>query len=72
MRDTETLWKAMKGIGADEQAMVDVVSNHPSDQKQQMKAIFRTMYGKDLIKDLKSELSENMEEPILAVFVPCT
>lgn len=72
MRDAEILRKAMKGFGTDEQAIVDVVSNRSNDQRQQIKAAFKTMYGKDLIKDLKSELSGNMEELILALFMPPT
>lgn len=72
MRDAEILRKAMKGFGTDEQAIIDVVSHRSSDQRQQIKAAFKTMYGKDLIKDLKSELSGNMEELILALFMPPT
>ncbi|KAM6442158.1 annexin A7 isoform 2-T2 [Liasis olivaceus] len=71
-RDAEILRKAMKGFGTDEQAIIDVVANRSSDQRQQIKAAFKTMYGKDLIKDLKSELSGNMEELILALFMPRT
>ncbi|XP_032087490.1 annexin A7 isoform X1 [Thamnophis elegans] len=71
-RDAEILRKAMKGFGTDEQAIVDVVANRSSNQRQQIKSAFKTMYGKDLIKDLKSELSGNMEELILALFMPCT
>lgn len=72
MRDAEILRKAMKGFGTDEQAIVDVVANRSNDQRQKIKAAFKTMYGKDLIKDLKSELSGNMEELILALFMPPT
>jgi hypothetical protein len=32
--------------GTDEQAIVDVVSNRSNDQRQQIKAAFKTMYGK--------------------------
>ncbi|KAM3835709.1 annexin A7 isoform 2-T4 [Vipera latastei] len=71
-RDAEILRKAMKGFGTDEQAIIDVVANRSNDQRQQIKSAFKTMYGKDLIKDLKSELSGNMEELILALFMPRT
>uniref|UniRef100_A0A8C5JYZ2 Annexin n=1 Tax=Jaculus jaculus TaxID=51337 RepID=A0A8C5JYZ2_JACJA len=72
MRDAEILLKAMKGFGTDEQAIVDVVASRSNDQRQKIKSAFKTMYGKDLIKDLKSELSGNMEELILAFFMPPT
>ncbi|XP_064370003.1 annexin A7 isoform X2 [Dromaius novaehollandiae] len=71
-RDAEILRKAMKGFGTDEQAIIDVVANRSNDQRQKIKASFKTMYGKDLIKDLKSELSGNVEELILALFMPTT
>uniref|UniRef100_K7GGQ3 Annexin n=1 Tax=Pelodiscus sinensis TaxID=13735 RepID=K7GGQ3_PELSI len=71
-RDAEILRKAMKGFGTDEQAIINVVANRSNDQRQKIKAAFKTMYGKDLIKDLKSELSGNMEELILALFMPPT
>uniref|UniRef100_A0A8B9EHA4 Annexin n=1 Tax=Anser cygnoides TaxID=8845 RepID=A0A8B9EHA4_ANSCY len=69
-RDAEILRKAMKGFGTDEQAIINVVANRSNDQRQKIKAAFKTMYGKDLIKDLKSELSGNVEELILALFMP--
>ncbi|XP_051475889.1 annexin A7 isoform X2 [Apus apus] len=71
-RDAEILRKAMKGFGTDEQAIINVVANRSNDQRQKIKAAFKTMYGKDLIKDLKSELSGNIEELILALFMPST
>uniref|UniRef100_H0Z9Q1 Annexin n=1 Tax=Taeniopygia guttata TaxID=59729 RepID=H0Z9Q1_TAEGU len=68
----EILRKAMKGFGTDEQAIINVVANRSNDQRQKIKTAFKTMYGKDLIKDLKSELSGNVEELILALFMPST
>nr|XP_033797547.1 annexin A7 [Geotrypetes seraphini] len=72
LRDAEILRKAMKGFGTDEQAIIDVVANRSNDQRQKIKAAFKTAYGKDLIKDMKSELSGNMEELIIALFMPPT
>uniref|UniRef100_A0A8C5QJ58 Annexin n=1 Tax=Leptobrachium leishanense TaxID=445787 RepID=A0A8C5QJ58_9ANUR len=72
LSDAEKLRKAMKGFGTDEQVIIDVVSNRSNDQRQKIKAAFKTAYGKDLIKDLKSELSGNVEELIIALFMPST
>ncbi|XP_018419975.1 PREDICTED: annexin A7 isoform X2 [Nanorana parkeri] len=72
LADAEKLRKAMKGFGTDEKTIVDVVANRSNDQRQKIKAAFKTAYGKDLIKDLKSELSGNVEELIIALFMPPT
>ncbi|XP_071808999.1 annexin A4-like [Asterias amurensis] len=69
-RDAEILRKAMKGIGTDEQAIIDLITKRSNSQRQEIKLKFKTMYGKDLIKDLKSELSSKLEECILALFMP--
>lgn len=71
-KDAEILRKAMKGFGTDEKAIIDVISARSNAQRQQILAMFKTMYGKDLIADLKSELSGDLEELIMALFKPTT
>lgn len=68
--DSEYLRAAMKGAGTDDDAVIHVVSSRCNQQRQELKAIFKTCYGRDLITDLKSELSGDYKELVMALFVP--
>ncbi|XP_070545070.1 annexin A5-like [Ptychodera flava] len=70
--DAEILRKAMKGIGTDEQAIINLIVSRSNEQRQRIKLQFKTMFGKDLIKDLESELSGDLKETVMALFMPAT
>lgn len=50
------LRSAMKGIGTDEDAIIKIVANHTNKQRQEIKAVYKTMFGRELDHDLKSEI----------------
>ncbi|XP_017747220.1 PREDICTED: annexin A8-like protein 1 [Rhinopithecus bieti] len=68
--DAETLYKAMKGIGTNEQAIIDVLTKRSNAQPQQIAKSFKAVWqgkGKDLTETLKSELCGKFERLIVAL-----
>lgn len=67
LRDVEVLRKAMKGFGTDENAIIELLGSRTNKQRVPMVAAYKTTYGKDLIRDLKSELTGNFEDLVLSM-----
>ncbi|XP_066519910.1 annexin A11b [Hoplias malabaricus] len=67
LRDVEVLRKAMKGFGTDENAIIELLGNRSNRQRVPMVRAYKTTYGKDLVHDLKSELTGNFEQLVLAM-----
>lgn len=68
-KEAEILRKAMKGIGTDEKAIITVMTGCSCAQRQQMMIDYKTLYGKDLISNLKGELKGKLEEVVLALMM---
>jgi len=46
LKNVECIHQVMSSPGTDEQAIIDVVRNRSNVQRQQIKKLFKTMYGK--------------------------
>ncbi|XP_062856056.1 annexin A5a [Trichomycterus rosablanca] len=69
-QDADILRKAMKGIGTDEDMVLKILTTRSNEQRQAIKAAYKKAHGKDLVKDLKSELGGKLEELIVALMSP--
>ncbi|XP_014453423.1 annexin A6 isoform X2 [Alligator mississippiensis] len=67
--DAQVLRKAMKGLGTDEDAIIGVVPYRSNEQRQQIIQAYKSHYGRDLLADLKSELSGSLAKVILALMM---
>ncbi|KAG5852990.1 hypothetical protein ANANG_G00068390 [Anguilla anguilla] len=68
--DAEALYTAMKGIGSDKEAIVELVTSRSNAQRQEVAAAYKSLYGKDLIGDLKYELTGKFERLIVSLMKP--
>ena len=60
----------MQGIGTDEKRIIKEIIGHTNAQRQLIKERYKVMYGKTLEHDLKSELSGDFEDVVIALLEP--
>lgn len=65
--DAKALRTAMNGIGCDSTAVMNVLCRRAASERHQMALAFKTMYGKELIDELKSELRGDFEDICVAL-----
>ena len=66
--DADALKNAFKGLGCDKKTVVSLTVNRTNAQRLQIKEAYKAAYGRDLIKDLKSELHGHLEDGVVALF----
>uniref|UniRef100_A0A8C9Y5L3 Annexin n=1 Tax=Sander lucioperca TaxID=283035 RepID=A0A8C9Y5L3_SANLU len=65
--DAEALYNAMKGIGSDKEAILELVTSRSNAQRQEVVAAYKCSFGQDLIADLKYELTGKFERLIVSL-----
>ncbi|EUB59907.1 Annexin A7 [Echinococcus granulosus] len=66
--DAQALEKAMKGLGTDENVIIDILGNRTVEQRQKIADVYKACYGRDLLSRLKKELSGKFRKVVLASF----
>lgn len=68
--DAEKMRAAVKGIGTDENALIEIVSSRRNKQRQEIKNSYKSFFGRTVKEDLCSDLSGNFQKLMLALFEP--
>ncbi|KAK6475709.1 annexin A6-like isoform X3, partial [Huso huso] len=68
--DAEVLYNAMKGFGDDKETILELITSRSNAQRQEICAAYKSQYGKDLIGDLKYELTGKFERLIVGLMRP--
>ena len=65
--DADELRKAMKGLGTNEDTLIEIIASRPPAILRQIKEKFNEKYKRDLEKDVKSETSGTLRKLLVAL-----
>ena len=65
--DADELRKAMKGMGTNEDTLIEIIASRPAPILAQIKAKFNEKYKRDLEADVKSETSGTLRKLLIAL-----
>uniref|UniRef100_A0A0R3RKF7 Annexin n=1 Tax=Elaeophora elaphi TaxID=1147741 RepID=A0A0R3RKF7_9BILA len=63
----DTLYNAMQGSGCDKYRVIQVIAHCNNAQRQMIRSPYKNKYGKDLVEELKKELSGDLEDVIIGL-----
>ncbi|XP_044002912.1 annexin B9-like [Aphidius gifuensis] len=70
LNDAEALRKAMDGFETDKYAIISILSDRNNKHRQNIVNSLETLHGRDIIKELKSKLSDRFKDLIVAMMTP--
>lgn len=68
--DAQKIYNSMKGAGTNEATIIEIVAHRTIAQRQKIKEAFKRTIGKDLMDELKSELTGNFEKVVVGLMMP--
>ena len=66
--NVDLLYKAMKGIGTNDDVLIEVISFNSFSRLKKIKQKFQEKYNKDLISEIKSETSGDYRTTLISLF----
>ncbi|VDO04137.1 unnamed protein product [Rodentolepis nana] len=60
--DIDVLCKSMRCWGTDEEAIINILGKRTSEQRMQIVSAYKAKYGRELVKDLKGDLSGHFRD----------
>ncbi|XP_076289664.1 annexin B9 [Lasioglossum baleicum] len=68
--DAALLYKAIKGNVSDDKTFINILTRRGIVQRLEIAEAYKTLYGKDLVKDVKSEFTGKLEDVLVALMTP--
>lgn len=63
----ESLQNAMKGIGTDDSAIIEILTGHSNQQVQVLREAYKRSYGSELVENIEAETSGNFCRALVAL-----
>ncbi|XP_047405600.1 annexin A10 [Sciurus carolinensis] len=68
--DAQMLGGALQGFDCDKDMLIDILTQRCSAQRQMIAEAYQSMYGRDLIGDLKEKLSSHFKDVMVGLMYP--